>query len=133
MAGQQKKITEIVSTGRDKDIRVRYVKPETWQALSEVGKLLREQYIPKTIVKLIHNYKGDQDLIRQLQARNNQLHAACAKLQADREGSIKLIADFIKYTDRFNGMTVTRAKKILKQLNSKKVGQKSTRKPVAGR
>lgn len=118
MAGS-KKLVKDATTGRDKDIRVRYVKPETWKALAECSRLLREKYIPDTITKLIVNYKPDQDLIQQLQRRNSQLNASLLALINGRENVKKLLTDFIKYTEKFNDMTTVKARGLLKKLNSK--------------
>jgi hypothetical protein len=115
MAGTKKTIKEI-TLGRDKDIRVRYAKPATFKELIEVGRVLKLKYIPDIVVKLIHSYREDQKLISSLQGRNTQLHAAISKMNAEREASKKLLSDFIKYTEKFNGMTVERAKAQLKKL-----------------
>lgn len=117
MAGAKKSLKEV--TGRDKEIRVRYVKPETFKALAECSRLLREKFIPDTVVKLIHNYKSDQNLISQLQARNNKLNASLLSLVNEREKMSRLLSDFIKNTDRFNEMTITRAKQLHKKMNLK--------------
>lgn len=115
MAGQQKTIKEI-TLGRDKDIRVRYAKRADFVELQNVGKLLGKKYIPEIVIHLIHAYRNDQQLIKTLQARNTQLHAAIAKLAAQQDASKKLLSQFIKYTEQFNGMTVSRTKAILKKL-----------------
>lgn len=122
MAGEKKTIKD---TGRNKEIRVRYVKPETFRALAECGAMLKEKTVPDTVLKLIHNYKADQLLIKQLQARNTQLNASLLAMVNEKESIQKVLADFIKYTDRFNEMTVTKAKGLLKKLNSKRGTKRS--------
>ncbi len=115
MAGAKKALGEI-TLGRDKDIRIRYAKKADFIELQNVGKVIKTKYIPDTVLYLIHNYRKDQQLIKQLQARNTQLNAAISKLAAQQEGSKKLLSQFIKYTDQFNAMTISRAKAILKKI-----------------
>lgn len=94
MAGEKKTIKSFTA-GRNKEIRVRYVKPETLKALAECSAMMKEKTVPDTIVKLIHNYKNDQLLIKQLQARNTQLHAALLQMVKERLNVESFIKRFI--------------------------------------
>ena len=118
MAGEKKAIKEI-TLGRDKEIRVRYVKKEDLQALSECSKLLGEKSIPGTVLRLIHSYKGDHSLIKQLQARNNQLNAALMNAMKERENVGKLLQEFIKHTEKMNGIATNKAKILLRSFNKR--------------
>jgi hypothetical protein len=124
MAGTKKTIKDI-SLGRDKEIRVRYVKKEDLQALSECSRILGEKSIPGTVIKLIHNYKGDQSLIKQLQARNNQLNAALLDMVKDRGYVEKLLREFLKRTQELNGKAVTVTQRLLKDFSKR--GTKKSR------
>ncbi len=117
MAFRKKDIRQVAP--RNRDIRVRYAKVETLKELAEVGRLLNERNAPAVVVKLIHRYKGDQQLIKQLQARNTQLHATLLKQLNKEDEMRKLLQQFILYTDKFNKMTVDKAKGLLKKLNAK--------------
>lgn len=118
MAGEKKTIKSFTA-GRNKEIRVRYVKPETLKALAECSAMMKEKTVPDTIVKLIHSYKNDQLLIKQLQARNTQLNAALLNLVKNRDNVSRLLSEFIKHTEKSNVFTVTKAKKLLKDFSKR--------------
>jgi len=109
MAGLQKQIKDI-TLGRDKDIRVRYVKKEDFQTLAECSRLMGTRTVPETVLKLIHDYKGDRALIKQLQARNTQLNAALLNLVNEREQLIKALDVFIASGEKFGKETLQRVK-----------------------
>lgn len=116
MAGEKKTIKD---TGRNKEIRVRYVKPETFRALAECGAMLKGKTVPDTVLKLIHNYKADQSLIKQLQARNNQLNAALLQMVNDRKNVELVLTRFISETSKLNAKALLKGKQLLKQFSKR--------------
>lgn len=118
MAGIKKSV-RAVTLGRNKEIRVRYVRPETFKALADCGRLLNEKTVPDTVVKLIHNYPGDQQLIKQLQARNNQLNAALLERVKERAATVKLLQDFVKAEEKNRVKAIAQANKLIKKLTGK--------------
>lgn len=124
MAGEQKQLKEI-NLGRDKEIRVRYVRKEDLQALTECGKLVGAKSIPTTVLKLIHSYKGDQSLIKQLTARNSQLNAALLEMMKERDKVARLLQEFISHTEKTSQAALVKSRKLLKDFN--KGGTKKAR------
>lgn len=118
MAGEKKTIKSFTA-GRNKEIRVRYVKPETLKALAECSAMMKEKTVPDTIVKLIHNYKNDQLLIKQLQFRNTQLNAALLDLVKKRDSVRRLLSEFVKYTEKSSSYTIGKANKLLKDFSKR--------------
>lgn len=79
------------------------MKPETWKELAIVGKMLGEKYIPGTILKLIHNFQRDQELIKALRGKSAALQIAVDKHNERARLTLKLLHDFILYTSQFIG------------------------------
>jgi predicted transcriptional regulator len=69
---------ETTKDGRNSEIRVRYVKPEVFKALEHIAHNYKQKTIPGTILALIEAFKPDQELIKALQTRNNELHQKLA-------------------------------------------------------
>ena len=106
------------------EIRLRDVPKETMQKLQKVALIIRSaktntQLLEKMITKIVE----DQESIKQLQARNNQLHAAIEKYYRKENASRQTLQSFIAHSD--NMMKVaknhsTATKKLMKQFGTKR-------------
>jgi hypothetical protein len=109
------------------EIRLRYVAPDVIKEFSQIAAMLRTNTVPATVLKLIARYREDQTSIRELQARNSELHRGIARY-VEREAEMKeLVSQFIQGTGKFNKMILAAAAEVLKKFS--KSGAK--RKPAA--
>lgn len=100
-----------------KEFRIRNFDPALKKELQEIMKLRPKQlpFESYAVEFLIRNYRSDQQLLKQVQSRNTDLHSKIARY-VDREADMKALVEmFITNTERFNKMAVTDAKKVLKQ------------------
>lgn len=115
---------------RNDEIRLRNVPDSFFKELQAIAPLVKETTIPGIVKKLISNYRMDQDLIKQVQKRNDQLHEALEAFQANESATIGLIKGFISNTAKFNSMTIGVAEGLLRGYEIKK---KAASKKVAAR
>lgn len=73
------------------EIRLRNCKKDLMQKVANIGRLLNEKETTGVIKKLINNYQGDQDTIKQLAIRNTQLHQAIKKYYDQQDEVLALI------------------------------------------
>lgn len=99
MAYQKRQKKEIKLT----DLRVRMT-PELQKSISKVALLIKESRGSAICERLIKAYEGDQQLIAQLQARNNELHRRLQQYN-DREETAQMLIKSMAF--RLDGMEKT--------------------------
>ncbi len=110
----------LASTKKATEIRMRNLSPDTSKALISIGAFLNKRTVPDTLDSMIHRFMDDQTKMKQLQARNSDLHNRIG-VYVEREAEmIALVREFITQTDRFNKMTTGEANKILKKFRGTK-------------
>jgi hypothetical protein len=126
-----KPVSEVASGG---EIRVRNPSKEVLKALPDVAAKLRSKTVPDTVERLILRYSGDQELLRQLQHRNNDLHQKIAKYM-DREAEMRQLVElFITQTGKFNAMVVAGAKQVLRKfVGTKKISAAKPRRVASAK
>jgi hypothetical protein len=95
-----KQKTEPKKFNRDSELRIRNFDPKLKAELQEIMKLHKLPFESYAVAHLIRNYRTDQSLIKQLQARNSQLHATCAKLVNREEAVLKAIVFFTAHVEQ---------------------------------
>jgi predicted transcriptional regulator len=111
---------ETTKEGRNSEIRVRYVKPEVFKALEQIAHNFKQKTIPGTILALIDAFKPDQELIKALQTRNNELHQKLAYYVNREQEQREAIKNHLQQLARGQ----KEGEKILKQFIPKKRGAK---------
>jgi len=98
----EKSTTKKAKFNRDSELRIRNFDPKLKAELHEImkqnpKKLPFESY---AVEHLIREYRSDQNLIKQLQQRNSQLHAKCNQLVEREEGIRKAIVFFAYHVEQ---------------------------------
>jgi hypothetical protein len=105
------------------EFRVRGATKADLDGLLIAGKILRRRTIPDIIRALIAQFPNDQFTIKEQGKRLNDLHKRLADYQAREAAMVKLIVDFMRYTDQWNKATLLKSRGILKKFTAAPKGK----------
>lgn len=121
-----------------KELRIRNFSVKHKEKLKEIMKVTKKPFESYAVEFLIENYLQDQNLIKQLQQRNSQLHATVNKLvnrENDVAAFIKSVQEFLTEETKTIGnllnLSIKKSQRLGKEF--KKVGTVKRKASVPGR
>lgn len=137
----QKQVSTNGGFNRDSEIRIRNVAPEIKKELHEIMKLNPKKFPfeSRVVEFLVMDYRSTQTALKQLQARNSQIHAQLLKL-VEREGAVaafvKSLQEFIKDGDKafknLFSLSLKKSERLAKEFSGTAGSSRKARKPGSG-